>query len=82
MNGTSMAHAGQVQARGQVKMPHIDTAIKEMFGAVHMQLLGSCCQLDKLLLASLIMETNAQGAQPGAGELEDMDSCPAAALGA
>lgn len=42
-------------------MAHIDQAIREMFGAVHMQLLGSCCQLDKLLLACLVMETNAQG---------------------
>ena len=43
-------------------MAHVDQAVREMYGAVHMQLLGSCCQLDKLLLACLIMETNAQGA--------------------
>ena len=53
---------GAVLLQGQVRMAHVDQAVREMYGAVHMQLLGSCCQLDKLLLACLIMETNAQGA--------------------
>ena len=48
--------------QAQVRMAHVDQAVREMYGAVHMQLLGSCCQLDKMLLACLVMEVNAQGA--------------------
>ena len=58
-------------------MAHVDQAVREMYGAVHMQLLGSSCQLDKLLLACLIMETNAQGAAPAAlFNLPRSNCCP------
>ena len=46
-------------------MGHVDAAVTEMFRAVHMQLLGNTCRLEKLLLAALVMETRATGAQPG-----------------
>ena len=43
-------------------MGHVDMAIREMFRAVHMQLLGNACRLEKLLLAALVIETRATGA--------------------
>ena len=45
-------------------MGHVDAAVTEMFRAVHMQLLGNTCRLEKLLLAALVMETRATGADP------------------
>lgn len=42
-------------------MGHVDAAIREMFRAVHMQLLGNCCRLEKIALAALVMETRATG---------------------
>lgn len=45
-------------------MGHVDAAVTEMFRAVHMQLLGNTCRLEKLLLAALVMETRATGASP------------------
>ncbi len=45
-------------------MGHVDAAVTEMFRAVHMQLLGNTCRLEKLLLAALVMETRATGAHP------------------
>lgn len=42
-------------------MGHVDAAIREMFRAVHMQLLGNACRLEKILLAALVMETRATG---------------------
>ena len=57
-------HAGPERAkRGCVTMGHVDAAVTEMFRAVHMQLLGNTCRLEKLLLAALVMETRATGAQ-------------------
>ena len=45
-------------------MGHVDAAVTEMFRAVHMQLLGNTCRLEKLLLAALVMETRATGVDP------------------
>lgn len=42
-------------------MGHVDAAIREMFRAVHMQLLGNACRLEKILLAALVIETRATG---------------------
>lgn len=47
---------------GLVEMRHVDAAVQEMFSAVHMQLLGRACRLDKLLLVALMLETRATGA--------------------
>lgn len=44
-------------------MRHINLAVEEMFNAVHMQLLLNCCRMDKLLLASLLLELRAKGEQ-------------------
>ena len=44
-----------------VQMAHVDVAVTEMFRAVHMQLLGSCCRLEKLLLAALVIDMRASG---------------------
>jgi len=46
----------------QVGMRHINLAVEDMFSAAHMQLLASCCKLDKMLLASLLLELRAKGA--------------------
>ena len=40
---------------------HVDEAVTEMFRAVHMQLLGTTCRLEKMLLAALVTETRATG---------------------
>ena len=40
---------------------HVDEAVTEMFRAVHMQLLGNTCRLEKMLLAALVTETRATG---------------------
>lgn len=45
----------------QVAMRHINLAVEEMFNASHMQLLSTCCVLEKLLLAALILESKARG---------------------
>ena len=50
-------------------MGHVDAAVTEMFRAVHMQLLGNTCRLEKLLLAALIMETRATGGCSPMGKL-------------
>lgn len=42
-------------------MRHINLAVEEMFSAAHMQLLATCCKLDKMLLASLLLELRAKG---------------------
>ena len=42
-------------------MRHINLAVEEMFNAAHMHLLFNCCRLDKLLLASLLLELRAKG---------------------
>ncbi len=42
-------------------MSHVDEAVTEMFRAVHMQLLGNTCRLEKMLLAALVTETRATG---------------------
>jgi hypothetical protein len=42
-------------------MAHVDAAISEMFRAVHMQLLGNACRLEKLLMAALVLEMRATG---------------------
>ena len=47
----------------QVAMRHINLGVEQMFSAAHMQLLTSCCPLEKLVLASLVLETKAQGDQ-------------------
>ena len=46
-------------------MAHVDVAVTEMFRAVHMQLLGSCCRLEKLLLAALVIDMRASGTAAG-----------------
>lgn len=46
---------------GMVKMSHVDDAINEMFQATHMQMMRNCCRLDKMLLASIHMESRAKG---------------------
>ncbi len=50
--------------RGVVTMSHVDLAVTEMFRAVHMQLLGNTCRLEKLVLAALVIETRATGTSP------------------
>jgi origin recognition complex subunit 1 len=59
--------AGEGDSSGQqapvVQMAHVDVAITEMFRAVHMQLLGACCRLEKLLLAALVLDLRATGAR-------------------
>ena len=47
--------------QGVVTMAHVDLAVTEMFRAVHMQLLGNACRLEKILLAALVIETRATG---------------------
>ncbi|CAL8469764.1 g9306 [Coccomyxa elongata] len=47
--------------KGEVVMGHVDAAIREMFRAVHMRLLGNVCRLEKILLAALVIETRATG---------------------
>ena len=47
-----------------VTMSHVDLAVTEMFRAVHMQLLGNTCRLEKLVLAALVIETRATGTSP------------------
>ena len=42
-------------------MAHVDLAVTEMFRAVHMQMLGNACRLEKILLAALVIETRATG---------------------
>lgn len=42
-------------------MRHINLAVEDMFNTAHMQLLMNCCQLDKMLLASLLLELRAKG---------------------
>ena len=44
-----------------VKMSHVDDAINEMFQATHMQMMRNCCRLEKVLLASILMEARAKG---------------------
>lgn len=44
-----------------VKMSHVDDAINEMFQATHMQMMRNCCRLEKMLLASIHMESRAKG---------------------
>ena len=44
-----------------VTMAHVDLAVTEMFRAVHIQLLGNACRLEKILLAALVIETRATG---------------------
>ena len=57
-------------------MGHVDAAVTEMFRAVHMQLLGNTCRLEKLLLAALVMETRATGAHPWqAAQQGSVDPC-------
>lgn len=46
---------------GMVKMSHVDDAINEMFQATHMQMMRNCCRLEKVLLASILMESRAKG---------------------
>ena len=46
---------------GMVKMSHVDDAINEMFQATHMQMMRNCCRLEKMLLASIHMESRAKG---------------------
>ena len=46
---------------GIVKMSHVDDAINEMFQATHMQMMRNCCRLEKMLLASILMESRAKG---------------------
>ena len=50
-------------------MAHVDLAVTEMFRAVHMQLLGNACRLEKILLAALVIETRATGMFPSLGLL-------------
>ena len=47
--------------QGVVTMAHVDLAVTEMFRAVHMQMLGNACRLEKILLAALVIETRATG---------------------
>lgn len=42
-------------------MSHVDDAINEMFQATHMQMMRNCCRLEKMLLASIHMESRAKG---------------------
>ena len=53
--------AAGARGGGVVEMRHVDAAVQEMFSAVHMQLLGRACRLDKLLLVALMLETRATG---------------------
>ena len=46
---------------GVVQMSHVDVAVQEMVRSCHMQLLGNCCRLEKVLLAGLVIETRATG---------------------
>ena len=55
------AGAEQRGKQGVVSMAHVDLAVTEMFRAVHMQLLGNACRLEKILLAALVIETRATG---------------------
>ncbi|KAL0033288.1 hypothetical protein WJX77_001908 [Trebouxia sp. C0004] len=52
---------GQARPTGMVKMSHVDVAINEMFQATHMQMMRNCCRLEKMLLASVLMESRARG---------------------
>ena len=63
MSSSAECTAGaDLGAKGVVIMRHVDVAVTEMFRAVHMQLLGNACRLEKLLLAALVIETRAAGA--------------------
>ena len=42
-------------------MSHVDDAINEMFQATHMQMMRNCCRLERMLLASVHMESRAKG---------------------
>lgn len=42
-------------------MSHVDEAINEMFQATHMQMMRSCCRLEKVLLAAILLESRAKG---------------------
>ncbi|KAL3142669.1 hypothetical protein ABBQ38_002975 [Trebouxia sp. C0009 RCD-2024] len=53
--------SNHTQASGMVKMSHVDDAINEMFQATHMQMMRNCCRLEKMLLASIHMESRAKG---------------------
>ena len=50
-----------MHSTGMVKMSHVDDAINEMFQATHMQMMRNCCRLEKMLLASIHMESRAKG---------------------
>ena len=45
-------------------MRHVNLAVEDMFSATHMRLLATCCRLDKMLLASLLLELRAKGVWP------------------
>lgn len=51
----------QCCSTGKVKMSHVDEAINEMFQATHMQMMRSCCRLEKILLAAILLESRSKG---------------------
>ena len=47
--------------KAMVSMRDVDTAVKEMFGAVHLQVAHSCSHTECILLAAVLLETRASG---------------------
>lgn len=56
---TNAANTGEFDL--QVAVKHVAMAADTMFSAVHMQMLRRCCRLDKVLLASLLLQTRTTG---------------------
>ncbi len=48
-------------AGSRVTMRHVDGALEQMFGSMHIQLSQNACRLEKILLASLLLEIKARG---------------------
>ena len=57
------AEIAEREGAPSVRLPHVDGAVRVMFGAAHMQLLRTAGVLDKILLAALLMETKSTGAR-------------------
>lgn len=72
---TAAAAAKEAEHRraGVVVFGHVDVAIRDMFRAAHMQLLGNACRLEKILLAALVLDNRATGLEclPGTSESTD-----------
>ncbi len=59
--GPSKQAAAGAGGAPQVTRMHAATAINEMFGAVHLQLLRGCSLFEKLMLTGVILEARASG---------------------